>query len=164
MGGIYLRAQYGEPKDDLKALDYFIQAIELGSGDACAQIGMCYDEGSGVAVNKERAASFWRIGALRGDICARNNIGWDEYHSGNHEIGIRHWKTAAEAGMQESLNALRDLYNADGKQLGKELISKEYLHFAFRACHEAQMEVKSEERDKHSDNKSKGWPLIIHRR
>ena len=34
---------------------------------------------------------------------------------------------------------------------GKEFISEEYLDFAYRACHKAQMEVKSEEREKHLD-------------
>ena len=50
-----------------------------------------------------------------------------------------------------SLNELRDIYNADGKKPGKEFISKEYLDSAYRACHEAQMEVKTAEREKHSD-------------
>ena len=91
---------------------------------------------------------FAKVGALRGEIVARNNIGTLEYHDfGNHEIGIRHWKIAAEAGDQESLDELRGIYNADGNLPGKEFISKEYLDFAYRACHGAQMEVKSEERE-----------------
>ena len=86
---------------------------------------------------------------------ARYNIGISEYKSGNHEIGIRHWKIAAEAGNQDSLNVLRDIYNADGNTSmpGKEFISKEYLDSAYRACHGAQMEVKTEEREKHSGAK-----------
>ena len=91
---------------------------------------------------------FQRVGALRGDIVARHNIGISEYFDfDNDEIGIRHWKIAAEAGYQKSLNELRLIYN--NKEPGKEFISKEYLDFAYRACHEAQMEVKSEEREKH---------------
>ena len=61
------------------------------------------------------------------------------YNRGNHEIGIRHWKIAAEGGLQKSLNALRCIYNADG-----EFISKDYLESIYRACHGAQMEVASE--------------------
>ena len=142
-------------KDDLKALDCWIRAVELNGADACICIGDVYDKGNGVAVDKERAALFERVGALRGDIGARYNIGVAEYDFGNHEIGIRHWKIAAEAGYQVSLNALRRIYNADGKKPGKEFISKEYLESTYRACHEAQMEVKSEERDKHSGVKFK---------
>ena len=108
----------------------------------------------GVAINEERAALFERVGALRGDIGARHNIGCKEYYDlGNHEIAIRHWKIAAEAGYQPSLNALRKIYNAGNKDPGEEFISKEYLDYAYRACHEAQMEVKSEEREKHRSPK-----------
>ena len=148
MGNIYWRGGRGIAKDDLKALDCYIRAAELGSGDACVRIGTSYTEGNGVA------ALFERAGALRGEIAARHNIGCSEYDTfGNHEIAIRHWKIAAEAGMQASLNELRRIYNADGKRPGKEFISKEYLDFAYRACHEAQMEVKSDEREKHSGAK-----------
>ena len=150
MGGVYLRGQYGIAKDDLKALDCYIRAVELGSPEACTKIGIRYHEGIGVAVDKERAALFERVGALRGEIAARHNIGCFEYYeSGNHEIAIRHWKIATEAGYQDSLNALRRIYNADGKRPGKEFISKEYLESTYRACHDAQMEIKSEEREKH---------------
>jgi len=150
MGDLYRKGQFGIPKDDLKALDCHIRAIELGSSEACLAIANRCDKGDGVAVDKERVALFERIGALRGDICARNNAGCSEYYDlGNHEIGIRHWKIAAEGGHQGSFNALRNIYNANCKRPGKEFITKEYLDFAYRACHRAQMEVKSEEREKH---------------
>ena len=155
MGGIHLKGTcsgHETPKDELKALDYFIRAVELGSANACNKIGVCYGDGDGVAVDKERAGLFELIGALRGDICARHNIGCTEYESGNPETGIRHWKIAAEAGYQPSLNKLRKIYNADGKLPGKEFISQDYLESTYRACHDAQMEVKTEEREKHRDD------------
>ena len=107
MGEMYRYGDRQVAKDDLRALDCWIRAVELGSPDACINIGICYNEGNGVSVDVERAALFERVGALR------------------------------------------DIYNADGKHPGKEFISKEYLDFAYRACHGAQMEVKTEERDKH---------------
>ena len=131
------------------ALDFYIRAVELGSPEACVFIGNCYDKGNGVAVDKERAALFWRVGALRGDVVARHNIGCSEYGLGNHEIAIRHWKIAAEGGHQKSLDILKNIYNADGKEPGKEFISKEDMNSTYRACHEAQMEIKTEEREKH---------------
>ena len=97
----------------------------------------------------ERSDFFLRVGALRGQISARHNIGCSEYGLGNHEIGIHHWKIAAEAGHQLSLNELRRIFNADGRMPGKELISKEEMDTAYRSGHEAQMEVKTEEREKH---------------
>ena len=149
MGYFYQRGEFGLPKDSLKALDFLIRAVELGSPTACLHIGNGYDKGDGVAVDKERAALFERAGALRGCVVARYGIGYAEYNLGNHEIGIRHWKISAEAGYQKSLNALRSIYKADGKKPGKECISKDYLESTYRACHDAQMEVKSEEREKH---------------
>jgi len=154
MGAVYRDGEYGQPKNDLKALDCYIRAAELGSPEACTTIGTSYREGCGVAANKERSALFERIGALGGDIVAHYNIGCTEYDDFcNHEIGIRHWKIAAEAGDQDSLNALRNIYNAEGKRPGKEFITKEYLESTYRACHEAQMEVASEEREKHREEK-----------
>ena len=138
------------PKDELKALDCWIQAIELGSPEACVDIGNIYDHGNGVAVDKGKAALFYRMGALRGDIAAHHNIGFAEYNIfGNHEIGIRHWKIAAEAGSQVSLDALKKIYNADGKKPAKKFISKECMDSLYRACHAFQEGVKSEEREKH---------------
>ena len=82
---------------------------------------------------------------------ARHNLGYSEYcNLGNHKVGIRHWKIAAEAGHQKALNALRAIYNADGKMPGKEFISKEEMDTVYRSGHEAQMEIKTEEREKHS--------------
>ena len=151
LGEIYRRGKYEVAKDDLKVLDCWIRAVELASAAACVKIGISYDKGYlGLAVDKERAALFYRVGALRGDIVARHNIGRSEYHDlGNHEIGIRHWKIAAEGGSQDSLDALREIYNADGRMPGKEFISKECMDGLYRVCHDAQMEVASEEREKH---------------
>ena len=151
MGEAYQSGAYGTAKDELKALDCYIWAAELGSAAACNNIGIDYRMGNGVAVDMGRAALFERVGALRGEIFARHNIGCSEYHSGNHEIGIRHWKIAAEAGYQPSLNALRTVYNADGMTPGKEFISTDEMDSIYRSGHDAQMEVKSEEREKHCD-------------
>ena len=148
MGDVYRRGTHEVSRDELKILDCWIQAVELGDAVACVQIGIIHHRGHGVAANKERAALFTQAGALRGDITARNHIGSSEYGFGNYEAAIRHWKIAAEAGMQGSLNKLRDIYNADGKLPGKEFITKEYLNFAYRACHGAQLEVKTEERER----------------
>ena len=141
----------GFPKDYLKALDCWIKAVELGSPGACTNIGTYYSEGKGVSKDMDRKALFYTVGSLRGCIYARNNIGFSEYNSGNREIGIRHWTIAAQAGHQLSLDALKDIYNADGKLPGKEFISKECMDSLYRVCHDAQEEVKSEGREKHCD-------------
>ena len=149
MGDVYHNGQFGTAKDDLKALDCYIQAVELGSDLGCIKIGLSYRKGNGVSVNKERATLFDRIGALRGDIVARHNIGNLEFKSDNLEVAIRHWKIAAEAGMQASIDMLKKIYNVNVKIPGKQVISKECMNSLYRVCHDAQEEVKSEEREKH---------------
>ena len=156
LGCSFMEGIHGWPQDVLKALDCWIRAIELGSPEACGFIGHCYLEGNGVAVDKKRAALFERVGALRGSVIARHNIGNFEYYDlGNHQNGIRHWKIAAEAGSQPSVDALKKIYNADGKIPGKEFISKECMDSLYRVCHDAQEEVKSEEREKHCNDNGK---------
>ena len=152
MGNHYWDGLHEAPQDDLKALDCWIRAVELGSFDACTNIGNGYNEGKGVAINEGRTALFYRVGALRGSIGARHKIGLSDYESGNHEIAIRHWKIAAEAGYQPSLDQLKKIYNADGKMPGKDFISKAYLESNYRAGPESQMEIKNEEREKHRND------------
>ena len=86
---------------------------------------------------------------VRGYIQAHHKIVRIEYDVGNHELGIRHWKISANAGYQDSLNRLRDIFNADGKLPGKEFVGKEELDTLYRKYHDVQKEVKSEEREKY---------------
>ena len=73
---------------------------------------------------------------------------YSEYKSGNHEIAIRHWKIAAEAGDQESLNVLRGIYNDN--MPGRSSLARISWNPPTIERAMAQMEVKSEEREKHS--------------
>ena len=152
LGICFTKGICGLPKDDLKALDCWIKAVELGSSNACVSIAGFYSSGRGVSKDLEREHTFNTIGALRGSIIARHGVAFGEYKSGNHEIGIRHWKIAAEAGSQLALDLLKKIYNADGKLPGKEFISKECMDSIYRVCHDAQKEVKSEAREKHFTN------------
>ena len=184
LGSYFAEGINGFPRDDLKALDCFIRAAELGSPDACTHMAIFYSKGRGVSRDRERELLFCTVGALRGCIGARHKIGLSEYESGNYEIGIRHWKIAAEAGMQPSIDILKKIYNSGNQNVkekilewksqpsrsiddlqklyntsesfltmpGKKFISKEYLEKVYRVCHDAQMEVKSEEREKHRDD------------
>jgi TPR repeat protein len=150
LGDSYRDARYGVSKDEQRALDCFIRAVDLGSARAAATLADYYSNGIAVARHKEKEDVFNRIGALRGYFSSRHNVGRREYHDlGNHEIGIRHWKIAAEAGTQISLDVLEAIYKSDAKKPGKEFISKEDMDRLYRVCYDAQEEVKSEEREKH---------------
>ena len=152
LGSIFRNESYGQVQDNMKALDYFIQATEHGSPGSPSEIASFYREGDLIHVSQDmkRAALFTRVAAIRGSVEGRHNIGLMEYYDfGNHQVGIRHWKIAAEAGSQPSLNQLKRIYNANGKVHGKEFISKEDLDDLYRTCHEVQMEINTEERKKH---------------
>ena len=150
LGAYSLDGKSGPPKDHLKAIDCFIRAIELGSREVCSKIVLCFHDGNGVAKDMNRVILFSRVGALRGDINARHNIGILEYQVlGNHDVAIRHWKISAEGGNQMSIEWLNRIFNADGKMPGIESISKEDMDNIYRAGHTAQEEIKSEEREKY---------------
>ena len=134
------------PKDLMKAMSYFITAAELGSAQACSNIGLHYNDGISISKDTEKAAFFYRAGAFRGCISSRDDIGSHEYEERNVETAIRHWKISAEAGNQQSLDRLKTIFN--GNLVGKDFISKEYMDNVYRACHEAQKNVKSESREK----------------
>jgi TPR repeat protein len=150
LGNAFDKGFLGVNKNEMKALHYYILAVEFGSGLVCGSIGKILEEGEGVPVDTGKAALFYRAGALRGDVVSRHMLGDLEYdHFGNHELAIRHWKIAAAAGCQPSLTRLRNIYNANGKKPGKEFIAKDELDSIYRMGHEAQQDIKSEEREKH---------------
>ena len=78
IGQFHTIGDYGVTKDDLKAIDCYIRSVDLGSAEACIGIAHCYTKGNGVAIDRVRAALFERVGALRGDIMARQHIGSTE--------------------------------------------------------------------------------------
>ena len=122
-------------------------AAELGDARACGFIVEHYS----IKVSPQRKHLFYHVGALRGGILCRHNLGSMEYDFGNHEAGIRHWKVAAEGGLQLSLDKLKFIFNADGNKPGKEFIQKEELDKVYRMCHHAQKAIKSDDREKHTD-------------
>lgn len=159
LGASYSVGKNGAQMDHIASLHYYILAAELGSAEACGGIASTLEAGKVVPVDKVKAGLFYKIGALRGHICSRLLIAVAEYELGSHEVGIRHFKIAAEAGMQPALDMLKKIFNANGKLPGKEFISEEELDTLYRMCHEAQEEVKSEEREKHllKEDKLSTW-------
>ena len=130
---------------------YFIRGAETGPAEACAGIAVFFYRNSFLPRPANEEYLFLRMGALRGDILARHNIGSVEYDDlGNHELGIHHWKIAAEAGSQPSLDRLKTIFK--GKHAGEEFISKDYMDKAYRLCHAAQEAVWSEDREKYRED------------
>ena len=138
-----------DPALQMKGLYHLLQGIELGSSESCLMLSRLLKDGGCETIKPapKKADIFRLTAAVRGDIGARHECGTVSYDRGNHELGIQHWKVAAEAGMQPSLDALKYIYSND--RPGKEFISKEDMASIDRACHQAQKEVWSEQREKH---------------
>lgn len=129
LGLFLLSGAFGVSKDEMTGYHFLIEAAELGSAEACMIVALGYKGKYGFPPrSKEREDLFTRIATARGDLAARYLLGMHEYKDlENHEVGIRHWKIAAEAGDEDAFNALKRLVDADRPVPGRELITKDEL-------------------------------------
>ena len=63
------------PKDLMESMPRFILVADLGSARACNNIGLHHNDGVNVSRDIEKAAFFYRGGAFRGCVSARDDIG-----------------------------------------------------------------------------------------
>lgn len=129
LGLFLLSGAFGVSKDEMTGYHFLIEAAELGSAEACMFVAMSYKGKYGfLPQSKEREDLFIRIATARGDLEARYLLGMHEYKDlGNHEVGIRHLKIAAEAGKEDAFNALKRLVDTDRPLPGKTFITKDEL-------------------------------------
>ena len=132
------------PKDDAKAkaLDLYCRAAELGLAKAYREISDYYHHGDFVEKNERRATAFLEVAAKKGHIPARHNLGADEELKGNHTLAIRHYTISAEAGVQQSLDALKVYVKANSS-----LLENDEFANILRKCLAAQSEMKTDQRD-----------------
>jgi hypothetical protein len=132
----------GLPQDMAKAKELYLKAGELGSSEAYSNLGIAYDQGRGVEVDKKKAKYYYEHAAIGGDIHARHNLAGLEVSAGNIERALKHFIMAAKAGDEKSLGAIKA-----GFMEG--LVSKETVYAStLRAYHEIKKEMKSDMRDK----------------
>jgi len=141
VGCHYQEGSYGLPRDIDKALELFHRAGELGHANAYCSIGAAYESGTGVEVDNEKAVHYYELGAIRGDIYARYNLGLNEEEAGNTERALKHWMVAVKAGDNDSLKEIKDMYSEGDA-------SKEDYMKALQLYQEYLSEIKSDQRDK----------------
>lgn len=133
----------GTEKDEAKALDLYCRAAELGEARAYHGISVFYHKGI-MTVGKDERQAFAsaEIAAKKGDIKARHILGFLENRRGNHTLAILHFKIAAEAGFQGSLDKLKEYLKLNIGLL-------EDCEFAeiLRKCLASQAEMKTDQRD-----------------
>jgi tetratricopeptide (TPR) repeat protein len=132
---------YHDEGDYETALKYFTKAAKLGDIEAHYTLSCMYREGKGVDKDEKKRVYHLEEAAIGGHASARYNLGNYEWNNGAIERAKKHWIIAANLGLYESLQPLKDLY-AEGHA------SKEDYADALRAYHAAASETKSAEREK----------------
>ena len=139
--GIYYRdGKYGCPQDDVKALELFIRAGELGCNKAYNNIGYAYENGEGVEMDKKKADHYYKLAAMGGNVYARYNLGAVEEDAGNINRALKHYMIAAGGGFEKSLKQIQTLYT-NGHA------TKDDYAKALRAYQAYLVEIKSAQRD-----------------
>ena len=137
----YAQGLRGIPQDWSKANELFLKAGELGCAAAYYNLANHYYNGDGVDVDKKKAKHYWELAAMKGDVHARYSLGMLEGQAGNEQRAYKHMIIAAKSGCKDSLDIIKRGF-IDG------FITKDEYAQALRACHEQQVEMKSEARDK----------------
>ena len=141
IGTYYDQGRYGVPQDHQRAKKLYLKAGELGHAVAYFNLGIAYNNGTGVEVDKKKAQHYYELAAMKGDVHARYNLGCIEGPAGNHHRAFKHYMIAARAGHEKALEMIKRGFMAG-------LITKDGYASTMRAYQMSQDEVKSDARDK----------------
>ena len=86
------------------------QGAALGDDSCWVQLGLLYDLGRGVGVDKKRAMQYYRKAWLRRNIVAANNIAILYKETGEHGLMFRWYRRASEHGDDEAFLSLAKCY------------------------------------------------------
>ena len=128
-------------QDYEKANKLYLKAGELGCAKGYYNLGMSYENGNGVKMDKEKAKHYYELAAMMGHEKARANLSCYEWEMGNEHRAFKHLLIAAKAGVKLSLNVVKQGF-MDG------FVTKDEYADTLRAYHERQNEMKSDARDK----------------
>ena len=127
-------------QSDTRALEMRIRAAELGLAQAFSIIALNYIEGDIVERDTSKAFEFLEIAAKKGSWTAHAYLAKERKHENMMQRSIDHYKVAACAGHQASMDNLIILYK-------QKLLSKDELTQTLRACQASNNEMKSTDRD-----------------
>jgi len=141
LGTYYVHGQYGYQQDYKKALELWHRAAELGCGNSYTSIGIAYDNGQGVKVDKKKGIYYTELGAMLGDEFARHNLGIEEWRAGNMGRALKHFMLSVKAGDNDSLKQVQQMYSS-GHATKEDYTKALQLYQAYLS------EIKSPQRDK----------------
>ena len=136
----YAQGTMGMRQDWTKANELFLKAGELGYASAYNNLGNSYHNGNGVEIDKKKALHFYRLGAIKGDLMARHNLGSNENEAGKIHRAIKHYLIAARFGNKVSLDVVKQ-----GFMQG--VVTKDEYEQTLRSYHKCLDETKSDMRD-----------------
>ena len=141
LAGMYDQGIRGLSRDRQKAHELLLKAGDLGCARGYYNLGLAYNHGEGVEVDKKKAMYYFELAAIGGDIHSRHNLGADDWNKANKHRAMKHFIIAARAGEKRSLDAVKGGFM-------KGIVTKDDYANTLRAHHEIQKEMKSDERDK----------------
>ncbi len=122
------------------ALEYFTKAAELGNMEAHYSLASMYGEKKGVEKDENKERFHLEEAAIGGHPRARHMLGWKELGSDKIERAKKHFIIAANLGLDDSIEALKQ-----GYAVGH--VSKEEFAAALRAHQAAVDATKSSQRE-----------------
>lgn len=145
------RGEYEVPKSQTKFLSLLHRAAELGSTDANTNLGYFYTNGQfGLKKDLTKANHHFEVAAKNGSIDARRMLGYLEWTKLHPQRAIKHWKIAARAGDEQSLNQVK--YAFLGKHQAftseKHLVTKKEYEETLRAFLKSRDSTSSDQREK----------------
>lgn len=136
----YKLGSSGLPRSEAKSLELFRRAADLGDADAICEIGRRHESGEGGFLkNVDEGRQHMKTAAMMGSVMARHNLACLEASERNYDLTVKHFRLAAEAGVELSVQNLWKYFNG-----GK--LSKEELEETLRLHKEACEGMDSEER------------------
>ena len=130
----------GVSQSNMKALELFIRASDLGSAVVYGFIAVNYKHGYVVEKDGSKSRAFLEISAKKGSISGRRRLAKSEEENGDIDMAIKHWIIAANAGFQESMDNLMRAFRDN-------VFAKEDLLQTRREFQTSSDEMKSEARD-----------------
>jgi TPR repeat protein len=123
-------------QNQMKAVELYTRAAELGYGTAHSCLGDYFCEGG----NMNKAKFHWEAAAMAGHHEARYNLGVMEGKSGNMERALKHWTISASAGDYKAMHCLV-------KNFKRGLVSRESIDSTLTAYNKSCTEMRSDARD-----------------
>ena len=141
LAGFYAQGILGMSQDRAKANKLSLKACELGCAESYFNLGINYDNGIDVEIDKKKARHSYELAAMGGSVNARHNLGFIEGKAGKYDRAFKHYIIAARAGSKRSLDTVKQGYM-------RGYVTKEEYANTLREYQKSLDEMTSDARDK----------------